>query len=133
MTVRLLYERHWLKHLQVGIKVYAAESTRLLTELSQERSNWGSQKNTHYQQLVLMTQGSTPRPRGLRSLRADLAIRSRIASSLVLSPKSGAFRRPLFPNSLLCPAYQPVLRRRGVKIGDTRITMPTSDSEYFYI
>ena len=47
--------------------------------------------------------GSTPRPRGLRSLRADLAIRSRIASSLVLSPKSGAFRRPLFPNTEVKP------------------------------
>ena len=113
-----------------GDVVHHRQSTRLLTELSQERSNRGIQKMS-LSTVCWWRRGSTPRPRGLCSLRADLAIRSRIAPSFVLSPKSGAFRRPLFPNFLLCPAYPKVLWRRSVKIGDTRITMPTLDSEYF--
>ena len=72
--------------------------------------------------------GSTPRPRGLCSLRADFAIRSRIAPSLVLSPKSGAFRRPLLPNTEVkpCSAENSAL---ATECEDRK--MPTLDSEYF--
>ena len=73
--------------------------------------------------------GSTPRPRGLRSLRADLAIRSRIASSLVLSPKSGAFRRPHFPNTEVKPCSA---ENTWLATARENRKMPTSDSEYFF-
>ena len=113
-----------------GDVVHHRQSTRLLTELSQERSSWGIQKMS-LSTVCWWRRRSTPRPRGLRSLRADLAIRSRMLRHSSFLQKNGAFRRPLFPNFLLSPAYQKVLWRRSVKIGDTRITMPTLDSEYF--
>ena len=107
------------------------QSTRLLTELSQERSNRGSQKMS-LSTVCWWRRGSTPRPRGLCSLRADFAIRSRIAPSLVLSPKAGLFGDRFSRTRRLSTVVPKiVLWRRSVKIGDTRITMPTSDSEYF--
>ena len=72
--------------------------------------------------------GSTPRPRGLCSLRADFAIRSRIAPSLVLSPKSGAFRRPLLPNTEVKPCSA---ENTWLATAREDRKMPTSDSGFF--
>ena len=62
MTVRLPYERHWLKHLQVGIKVYAAESTRLLTELSLVRVQLGEPKEYSLSTVGVDDAGGPPVP-----------------------------------------------------------------------
>ena len=103
------------------------QSTRLLTELSQERPNRGSQKMS-LSTVCWWRRGSTPRPRGLCSLRADFAIRSRIAPSLVLSPKSGAFRRPLLPNTEVKPCSA---ENTWLATAWENRKMPTSDSEDF--
>ena len=118
---------------QSGAECDSKESARLLTELSRKGPTGGA-KRCHYQQSV-DDAGRSPR------VLADFAHWDQILRSALVSlrrssflQKAGLFGDHYSRTRKLSPVVPKIVPwRRSVIIGDTRITMPTSDSKYFFM